>query len=224
MNNFPFKKDDGKRKWMCFVCGVQYESFMEFKEHIIDKHDEGRDYILCQLTRCGAPVRDLRTHYKCKHPSEKLPKGTQMKATIWRDRSKSGKLKANKPKFRQGSIISDKNGGKEMKYRSGYECEVYESLEALNNIKKYDVEPFSVLYTFQGESHRYIPDLSIQFTDGSIEVWEIKPSNQTQLERNQKKWEACNEHCKARGWEFKVITEKGIGLLREAVKSQRSKY
>jgi hypothetical protein len=224
MNNFPFQKDDGKRKWMCFVCGVQYESFTEFKDHILDKHDEGRDYVLCPLTRCGAPVRDLRMHYKCKHPSEKAPKGVQLKATIWRDRTKSGKLKNRKPKFRQGSIISDKNGGKEMKYRSGYECEVYECLEALKSVKRYDAEPFSIQYTFQGQVQRYIPDITIEFTDGRVEVWEIKPSNQTHLERNQKKWEACNEHCKTRGWEFKVITEKGIGLLREAVAEQRRQY
>lgn len=221
---FPFQKDDGKRKWMCFVCGVQYESFLEFKDHITEKHDEGRDYISCPLARCTAPVRDLRMHYRCKHPSEKLPKGVQMKATIWRDRGKGGKMKNRKPKFRDGSIISDKNGGKEMKYRSGYECEVYECLEALNRIKSYDVESFSLQYQFQGTPHRYIPDLTIQLTDGSVEVWEIKPSNQTHLEKNQKKWEACNEYCKARDWEFKVITEKGIGLLREEVKRQRAGY
>jgi hypothetical protein len=29
---------------------------------------------------------------------------------------------------------------------------------------------------------------------------------------NQAKWEACREYCKDRGWEFKIFTEKELGI------------
>lgn len=220
----PFQKDNNKRKWMCFVCGREFEEYDPYKEHIIESHEEGREYIICPLARCGAPVRDLRLHFKAKHPSEKeVPKIGQMKALVWKDHStRTGKMKQRKPKFREGYLVSGKNGGKEMHYRSGYECEVYECLECLPEVIKYDVEPFKVQYTFEGEVHEYNPDLSVLFDDGHVEIWEIKPSNQTSLPRNTAKWSACQQHCEARGWNFIVMTEKGIGKLKMAAKETKS--
>lgn len=219
----PFQKDNNKRKWMCFVCGREFEGYDEYKTHIVENHEEGREYVICPLVRCGAPVRDVRLHFKAKHPSEKeVPKVGQMKALVWKDQStRGGKLKQRKPKFREGYLISSKNGGKEMHYRSGYECEVYECLECLPEIVKYDVEPFKVQYTFDGEVHEYNPDLSVLFDDGHVEIWEIKPANQTSLPRNTAKWSACQQHCETRGWNFMVLTEKGIGKLKMQAKENR---
>jgi len=214
----PFPNDKDVRKWQCFVCGRVYTEFEEYKTHILETHEEGREYVVCPLARCGAPVRDLRLHFKARHPSEKgIPKVGQMKALIWKDQTlkKDGKLKQRKPKFREGYLVSVKNGGKEMHYRSGYECEVYECLEAMPNVIQYDVEPFKVQYFFEGETHEYNPDLSILYDDGRIEVWEIKPANQTHLPRNNAKWAACNQYCQQRGWEFIVMTEVGIGKLKK---------
>jgi hypothetical protein len=222
----PFEKDDGSRKWQCFVCGHQFTEFDEFKSHILSTHDEGREFVVCPLERCGAPVRDIRMHFKCKHPSEKAPKSGQMKALIWKDQKPQGKngpgkggpqLRQRKPKFREGYMLSNKNGGKEMHYRSGYECDVYECLEAMPDVVKYDVEPFAIKYSYQGEVHDYNPDLSIIFDDGRVEIWEIKPANQTHLEKNKAKWTACQQHCEARGWDFIVMTEVGIGKLKRKV-------
>lgn len=222
--SLPFEKDNGKRKWQCFVCGKVMTEFEDYKTHIIESHEEGREYVICPLGRCGAPVRDLRLHFKAKHPSEKeVPKVGQMKAMIWKDQSpRTGKLKQRKPKFREGYLISTKNGGREMHYRSGYECEVYECLEAMPNVVSYDVEPFKIQYLYEGEVHEYNPDLSVLFDDGHIEVWEIKPANQTHLPRNNAKWAACQNHCQARGWEFIVMTEVGINKMKKRVKSLKS--
>lgn len=219
MSNFPFPKDDGKQKFQCFVCGVQFTEFEEFKTHIVETHDEGREFVICPLARCGAPVRDIRMHFKAKHPSETVPKCGQMKAMIWKDQSgKDGKLKARRPKFREGYLVSNKNGGREMHYRSGKECEVYECLEQMPEVIKYDVEPFAIKYSINGDVHEYNPDLSIVFDDGHVEIWEIKPANQTHLAVNQAKWTACQQHCEARGWDFVVITEVGIGKLKQRVR------
>lgn len=226
--SLPFPKNDNTRSYQCFVCGKSYKDFEEYKKHIIETHEEGREFVICPLARCGAPVRDLRMHFKAKHPTEtNIPKTGQMKAVIWKDQSpkkgQDGKLKQRKPKFREGYLVSTKNGGKEMHYRSGYECDVYECLEALPEVLSYDVEPFKVQYSFEGESHEYNPDLCVLFVDGHTEVWEIKPANQTHLPRNNAKWTACQQYCQQRGYTFMVLTEVGIGKLKIKVKNQHQK-
>lgn len=216
----PFEKDN-KRKWQCFVCGMTHTNFEDFKTHVAENHEEGREYIVCPLPHCQAPVRDLKLHFKSIHPSAPIPKNSQFKATIWKDQGKKGnKLKQRKPNFREGYLTSNKNGGKEMHYRSGYECDVYKCLESLQEVIAYDVEPFSVPYSFNGEAHHYHPDIKIVYDDGRTEIWEIKPSKQTHLPVNSAKWSAAQDYCEARGWEFLVITEKGIDKLKQRVRGQ----
>lgn len=219
--SLPFKKADSKRRYQCFVCGKNYELYEEYSTHITESHEQGREYVVCPLQRCRAPVRDLRLHFSSKHPNEKeVPKCGQMKATVWKDINKqTGKMTQRKPNFREGYYMSAKNG-KEMHYRSGYECDVYECLECLHEVIKYDVEPFKVDYIFEGDRHEYNPDLSIYFMDGHVEIWEIKPANQTALPKNQAKWAACQHHCEARGWKFMVMTEVGIGKLKKSAKGR----
>jgi len=219
----PFVPNNHKRKWQCFVCGMLFEEFESFKKHILETHDEGRDFVVCPLKRCGAPVRDLKSHFKVKHPRENLPKGVQMKAIIWRDRkvNKKGKLVTRKPKFNEGHVISRKMNGKEIHYRSGYEREVYGLLESLNEVVEYDTETVEIPYSFNGRQHKYLPDLQIIFANGTVELWEIKPATQTNHPRNLAKWDAARYYCNVRGWKFNVVTEVGIGKLRREIK-QRS--
>jgi len=83
--------------------------------------------------------------------------------------------------------------------------------------------------------HRYFVDFQIQVQqrDGNLKRYlvEIKPANQCvppeypgkQTKRyiaesmtyikNQAKWKAASEYAKDRGWEFKIITEKELGLV-----------
>jgi hypothetical protein len=217
MNNLPFDNNNKARKYQCFVCGEAFVEYDPYKEHVIEKHDEGREYVLCPLKRCGAPVRDVRLHFKTKHIGESVPKTGQMKAMIWKDISpRTGKMKQKKPKFREGYFSSAKNR-KEMHYRSGYECEVYECLEALPEVLSYEVEPFKIGYSFMGDTFEYNPDLIVHFTDGHSEVWEIKPANQTHLPKNKAKWVNCQQFCEARGYVFMVMTEIGINKLKNRV-------
>jgi hypothetical protein len=82
--------------------------------------------------------------------------------------------------------------------------------------------------------HRYFIDFKIrvQHRDGSVSVYliEIKPLKQTAppafpgrktkkylaesygFLKNQAKWKAASEYAKDRGWHFKIITEKELGL------------
>jgi hypothetical protein len=78
--------------------------------------------------------------------------------------------------------------------------------------------------------HRYFVDFKISVSTGKTYIVEVKPAAQTQppiypgrqtqryitesltFMKNQAKWEAANEFARDRGWEFKIITEKELGL------------
>jgi hypothetical protein len=220
----PFEENN-KRKYCCFVCGMTYsgeDAFAKYKNHILDKHEEGRDFICCAFEYCKAPVRDLVAHCKARHPNQPIPKiKGQSTATVWRDFSakKDKTPRVKKPKFRQGWFDSQKNQ-KRFNYRSGYESTVYSLLESDNDVLAYDVEPFEIPYIFKGKEHKYIPDIIVHFLDGHTEICEIKPSNQTALEKNKCKWYAAGILCESRGWKFTVLTEVGIDRLRIKIKNQ----
>jgi len=217
---FEDEDQKGKRRYQCFVCGVQHTDFEEYKKHIVENHDEGREYVICPLDHCKAPVRDLRLHYKVKHSYAKLPTvDGPTRALIWKDVGQKGKMKTRKPKFQEGWYESHK-ARKRLHYRSGWERKVYELLDEWNDVITYDVEVMKFTYFFEGENHTYIPDIFVQFIDGRKEVWEIKPSNQTAMKKNQAKWRACGTECQARGWALNVITETGMDKLKQKVKTQ----
>lgn len=216
----PFEKPPQIRKYQCFVCGRSYDSFEEFKGHILEKHEENKDYILCPCTWCLAPVRDLKTHWKIKHANLPMPKFELERSIVWRD-SKEAKGGKNKKKvtFRKGWFASHKMG-KEFYYRSGLECEVYEILELLPYVLQYDVEPIEIPYLFEGNPHKYTPDLAILYDNNSREITEIKPSSQTRLPQNIAKWEAAEKYCLTRGWQFNVLTEQGVRKLKKRIKGK----
>lgn len=204
------------RKYTCFVCGTEFTEFPEYIKHIISTHEEGREYLLCPLNRCKAPVRDIRSHFKVYHKNDKIPNNIQLKTLIWKDFSKTKKRKA--PHFKEGYFVSLKNNGKCMHFRSGYEESVYKILESMNTVNTYAVEPIEVPYFFNGKSKRYFPDLIVFFTDGHVEVWEIKPKTQKLCPVNLAKWNACKEYCRLRNWNFEVITETEIQKLQKLFK------
>lgn len=213
-----FFGDNKKRKRQCFCCGIQFEfdKFDEMQEHLKSEHEEGREWVKCPI--CSIAVRDVPTHSRVFHPNQELPKDGQLKATIWYDfSSKSKKIKTKKPNFKEGYLVSIKNNGQAMHYRSGYELEIYECLERIDEVVSYEVEPEDCVtsYFWNGKWRKYHPDLKVHFADGKVEIWECKPSAQCSSDQNRAKWDACAERCKSRDIEFKVKTEKGISKLRK---------
>jgi hypothetical protein len=216
----PFDNEKSVRKFQCFVCGVQFTEFQEFKDHIVEKHEEGREYVLCPLTRCRTPVRDVRAHFKAFHKGEKVPNVGPMRAIEWKDvKPADGRATKKKPKFRDGNYESTKMG-KSFHYDSGWECTVLELLDAWNEVIAFEVEPFEIPYIHEGSCHNYLPDLFIAFLDGHKEIWEVKPSNQTAMQKNKDKWYSAQQACDARGWGFEVVTEQLIEKLKKKVKTQ----
>lgn len=209
----PFPQDNNKRKFSCFVCAVQFNTYNEMKKHVVDVHEEGREYLVCPVKYCGAPVRDLRAHFKTRHPACKCPEDRQLRAIIMYDIRTPSKRKKI-PNFENGFHVSTKDG-KSKRYRSGYEREVYECLDKLGDVIRWEVEPFSVDYYLKGRKKKYFPDLLVEYNDGAIEIWEIKPATQKPLEQNQAKWTSCRHHCQLRGWSFQVVTEDDIMNLKK---------
>lgn len=212
--------DKQKRKYQCFVCAREFTEYDNFKSHIVEEHEESRDYVLCPLQRCGAPVRDVKSHFKAKHPYDKLPACKQMKSIIWRD--VKGKKIKHKVHFKEGTFDSTKMNGKQIHYRSGFERDVYQCLELLTEVVAYDAEKVEIPYWYAGERHIYRVDLQIAFTDTSIELWEVKPADQTSDPKNIAKWKAAKEYCLTRGWIFQVITEKELKKLQNKIRLERN--
>lgn len=218
-----FGDNGSTRKWQCFVCGQNYNSYEEYKSHILEKHDEGREYIKCP--GCDAPVRDLKTHFSLKHPKIPIPSGIQTRVAVWHEfkagASGGKKTGVRKPNFRRGSFASKKCNC-DFEYRSGMECDFYECLEGDRDVIGWSYESVKVPYFWQNSWHNYIVDLKVIFCDGSVQLWEIKPANQTTLEQNQAKWASANNFCSNLGWEFVVMTEVGLGKLRAKIQRQRA--
>lgn len=210
----PFP-DNNQKLFCCFVCARIFKQYKEMQDHIIESHEQGREYLICPVKHCGAAVRDLRFHFRNKHKSCKCPENIQLRATVLYDIKIPGKRR-KLPNFKEGYIISAKNNGKKMHYRSSWEEQVYESLEKMGDVIAYDVEPFSIPYYFKGKRHRYFPDLKVTYTNGIVEIWEIKPQTQITNERNQAKFKSAEYFCHQRGWKLEIITEQRIQKLKNS--------
>jgi glycogen debranching enzyme len=121
-------------------------------------------------------------------------------------------------------------------YRSSWECKVMSWLDKTPSILSWSSEQVIIPYKspVDGRYHRYFPDFRVKTKgpDGKPRtlILEVKPYKQTQQPKqrkrvtkqyitevatwgvNQAKWKAANEYCLDRGWEFKILTEKELGI------------
>jgi len=140
-------------------------------------------------------------------------------------------------KYHQG-IFTPKNPEKyignvnKIFYRSSWERSVFYRMDQDPGIIKWASEEFGVPYLSPVDyrTHIYYPDLYLENIHGEKFVLEIKPDIQTRppakRSRNTKryitevktfaintsKWNAAEKFCKERGWQFKVVTEKELGI------------
>jgi hypothetical protein len=112
-------------------------------------------------------------------------------------------------------------------YRSLWERQVFKWCEANSQVKKWSSEETVIPYRCKTDNkmHRYFVDVKIELMNGQVILVEIKPkkevsppkkpSRQTKkylqevmtYVKNQSKWEAAEEYCMARGWQFSIWTE-----------------
>jgi len=116
--------------------------------------------------------------------------------------------------------------------RSSWETRFASWCDKNPSVLKWSSEETIIPYRCPTDSriHRYFVDFKITVSTGKTYIVEVKPAAQTQppiypgrqtqryitesltFMKNQAKWEAAIEFAKDRGWEFKIITEKELGL------------
>ena len=121
-------------------------------------------------------------------------------------------------------------------YRSLWERKFMVYCDKNDNILEWASEEIAIPYRspIDNRVHRYFPDfyMKVKETNGKIKnyVIEVKPAKQTippkkpkrqtkgyireayEYARNQAKWKMAKEFCADRLWEFKVVTEKELGV------------
>jgi hypothetical protein len=141
----------------------------------------------------------------------------------------SGKYQPSNPKKYKGDPSN-------IIYRSLWERKFMRYCDITENILEWGSEEMYVWYRspIDNKAHRYFPDFYIKVKEstGRIKKYiiEIKPQRQTtpppkpkkqtkgylreayEYARNQAKWEAAREWCLDRGYEFRVFTEKELGI------------
>ena len=120
-------------------------------------------------------------------------------------------------------------------YRSNWELRVMKYFDDHPNVIWWASEELTIPYVspIDNKTHRYFPDfiVKMRLKDGKFTTYilEVKPLAQTKMPVqkrktkrfiqeavtyavNQEKWRAADIFCREHGWQFKVITEKELGL------------
>ena len=138
-------------------------------------------------------------------------------------------FKPKKPKKYKGDITN-------IICRSSWERRFCNYCDLNENIVEWGSEEFFIKYVSPVDNrfHRYYPDFLIKVKEstGQVKTYviEVKPKKQTKQPKprkrvtksylyecqtyavNQAKWKAADEWCKDRKIEFKIITEKELGI------------
>ena len=121
-------------------------------------------------------------------------------------------------------------------YRSLWERKFMVYCDKNDNILEWASEEIAIPYRSPVDNrvHRYFPDfyMKVKERGGKVKryVIEVKPAKQTkppvkpkrqtkgyireayEFAKNQAKWKMAKEFCADRQWEFKVVTEKELGI------------
>ncbi len=121
-------------------------------------------------------------------------------------------------------------------FRSLWEKKFMNYCDKNKNVIEWNSEEIAIPYRspLDNRIHRYFPDfyMKVRESNGTIKnyIVEVKPLKQTappkkpkrqtrgyireayEYARNQAKWKVAREYCKDRQWEFKVVTEKELGI------------
>jgi len=142
----------------------------------------------------------------------------------------SGRFKPSNPKKYKG----DPTG---IVYRSLWERKFMVYCDTQSTVLQWASEEIAIPYKspVDGRWHRYFPDFTIKYKDSSGKLRkmmvEVKPAKQCKQPKvnptkktktwlnevytwgvNQAKWEAAKNFCDDRSWEFKIFTEKELGI------------
>lgn len=126
---------------------------------------------------------------------------------------------------------------KDICYRSSYELKYMLKLDTDEAVLEWSSEEKYILYKSPKDKkiHRYFPDFIVKRRIGNkivTQMIEIKPATQTVPPKEPKrktkgylnecltyavnisKWKAAREYCDIKGYEFVILTEKELGIIR----------
>ena len=143
---------------------------------------------------------------------------------------RQGKFRPSKPEKYKGDPTN-------IVYRSSYELKFMQYCDLTESVNEWRSEEFFIPYVspIDNKVHRYFPDFFVKYKDKNninrTLVVEIKPQKDlkepdTNPKRktkswaysvktwvvNQAKWKAAKEWCADRKYEFKILTEKELGI------------
>jgi len=134
-------------------------------------------------------------------------------------------------RFKPKNVHKYKGNPTNIIYRSGYELKFMNWCDKNDDVHAWGSEEIVIPYRspLDNRVHRYYPDFVIKIRDTTYLI-EVKPFRFTQEPKipkrktkrfitevkqwgvNLAKWESAKEFCLDRGWEFKIITEKELGI------------
>ena len=143
---------------------------------------------------------------------------------------------AYKGRYQPNNPLKYKGNFRNIIYRSLWELKFMKYCDSNQNILEWGSEEIIVPYRspIDNRYHRYFPDFYIKVREstGKIKKYiiEVKPQKQCiepkvqkkktrsyvyqvcEYAKNQAKWKAAEEYCMDRGLEFKILTEKELGI------------
>ena len=141
-----------------------------------------------------------------------------------------------KGKFSPRNRKKYKGNASDIIYRSLWELKFMTYCDSNKNIITWSSEEIVIPYRspIDNRIHRYFPDFYIKYknTEGKLleKVIEVKPAKEVKEPKKQRartkkyvtevmkyaknyaKWEAAEDFCKDRKWEFQILTEKELGV------------
>tara|TARA_R100001463_G_C3463965_1_gene215169 strand:- start:328 stop:762 length:435 start_codon:yes stop_codon:yes gene_type:complete len=141
-----------------------------------------------------------------------------------------------KGKFSPRNRKKYKGNASDIVYRSLWELKFMTYCDSNKNIITWSSEEIVIPYRspIDNRIHRYFPDFYVKYknTEGKLleKVIEVKPAKEVKEPKKQRartkkyvtevmkyaknyaKWEAAEDFCKDRRWEFQILTEKELGV------------
>jgi hypothetical protein len=104
-------------------------------------------------------------------------------------------------KWSVGEYTSSKTG-EVIFYRSSWELEYAKLLDADNSVATWDYEPFAIKYIIGKKQRNYVPDFLVTYSNGVVELVEVKPPTLEDTNVNRAKRLAALELCNKSGWSY----------------------
>ena len=213
---------------ICEICRNEFSSIRALAQHVSAHKHTSRSYFDTYL-KCDTD-RKGKTHTK--ETKEKMSASAHRRRIERIGIPKQSYKGIFSPKFPQ----KYKGDVSKIIWRSTWELRVMKWLDMNINVIEWNSEEVVIPYfdPTKGKYRRYFPDfvIRVRLPDNRIKTYmlEVKPLYQTKEPQkkkrvtkkyinevtawstNEAKWSQAKEYCADRGWEFKLITEKELGL------------